>query len=276
MWEYLDDNLELCTCSPGQEEEFSEMLSLDTDVSVPLKKMPSADLSSLPASETELCHDFQYGMTLKRLTDTLGKERLMWCVGDSPVRTYHRPDTALELEAKKVDCGLSSPGSLARYNPLEYSWRTAHALSPEVWMLYSETLPAWGTMRNGELFLRPIPEEIISVRESGSVPIPIEQAVSVCPTDICQETGGGNLTRLRYPTPRACSAMSATLTESNYNQQYFQNLETVLVRRFPEVLGKRINPEWLEWLMGWPIGWTALLPLETDRFQQWLQLHGVS
>jgi DNA (cytosine-5)-methyltransferase 1 len=35
-----------------------------------------------------------------------------------------------------------------------------------------------------------------------------------------------------------------------------------------------LNPPWVEWLMAWPIGWTALLPLETDKFQSWLQQHG--
>lgn len=29
-----------------------------------------------------------------------------------------------------------------------------------------------------------------------------------------------------------------------------------------------------EWLMGWPIGWTDLQPLEMDKFQRWLHLHG--
>jgi hypothetical protein len=30
-----------------------------------------------------------------------------------------------------------------------------------------------------------------------------------------------------------------------------------------------------EYLMGWPIDWSALRPLEMDRFQSWLRLHGV-
>lgn len=38
--------------------------------------------------------------------------------------------------------------------------------------------------------------------------------------------------------------------------------------------GGQLNPDWVEWLMGWPIGWTDLKPLETDKFQKWLQLHG--
>jgi hypothetical protein len=37
---------------------------------------------------------------------------------------------------------------------------------------------------------------------------------------------------------------------------------------------KHLNPVWVEWLMGWPLGWTDLKPSETDRFQQWLHSHG--
>ena len=35
---------------------------------------------------------------------------------------------------------------------------------------------------------------------------------------------------------------------------------------------RHLNPAWVEWLMGWPIGWTDLKPLETAKFrnvQQW-------
>jgi hypothetical protein len=30
--------------------------------------------------------------------------------------------------------------------------------------------------------------------------------------------------------------------------------------------GGILNPNWVEWLMGWPIGWTDLKPLETGKF----------
>ena len=39
------------------------------------------------------------------------------------------------------------------------------------------------------------------------------------------------------------------------------------------VAGGSLNPPWVEWLMGWPLGWTDLKPLETDKFQQWRRLH---
>jgi DNA (cytosine-5)-methyltransferase 1 len=35
----------------------------------------------------------------------------------------------------------------------------------------------------------------------------------------------------------------------------------------------RLNPTWVEWLMGWPLGWTDLKPLETDKCQEWQQQH---
>lgn len=36
---------------------------------------------------------------------------------------------------------------------------------------------------------------------------------------------------------------------------------------------KRLNPAWVEWLMGVPHGWTDLKPLAMDKFQEWRQQH---
>ena len=36
----------------------------------------------------------------------------------------------------------------------------------------------------------------------------------------------------------------------------------------------QLSPDWVEWLMGWPIGWTASAPLATDKFRQWCASHG--
>jgi hypothetical protein len=40
-------------------------------------------------------------------------------------------------------------------------------------------------------------------------------------------------------------------------------------------LGGPLNPTWVEWLMGWPIEWTDLEPLEMDRYQQWWRAFSV-
>lgn len=40
------------------------------------------------------------------------------------------------------------------------------------------------------------------------------------------------------------------------------------------LFGGRLNPEYCDWFMGWPIGWSGLEPLATARFQEWSQKHG--
>ena len=44
----------------------------------------------------------------------------------------------------------------------------------------------------------------------------------------------------------------------------------------PDKPAAKLNPTWVEWLMGWPLGWTDLKPLETGRFRSWQQQHGGS
>ena len=102
--------------------------------------------------------------------------------------------------------------------------------------------------------------------------------------------GLGRLVQM-WPTPRSCSAMAATITpESAWNEKRNPNLETIVGQRmFPTPTahnakecaspseynrntptlathaGGKLNPMWVEWLMGWPLAWTDLKPLETDK-----------
>jgi len=41
-------------------------------------------------------------------------------------------------------------------------------------------------------------------------------------------------------------------------------------------VGGKLNPTWVEWLMGWPLGWTDCEPLEMDKFHRWLDSHKFS
>ena len=34
--------------------------------------------------------------------------------------------------------------------------------------------------------------------------------------------------------------------------------------------GGALNPDWVEWLMGWPVGWTSLMPLDCRKYYKWL------
>ncbi len=38
--------------------------------------------------------------------------------------------------------------------------------------------------------------------------------------------------------------------------------------------GGQLNPMWVELLMGWPLGWTSLLPMNKGEFYEWLKGFG--
>jgi hypothetical protein len=82
-----------------------------------------------------------------------------------------------------------------------------------------------------------------------------------------KKSGDGLATALRkYPTLTANDAKNCgSPSRKNRNTEPLDS-----------IAGGPLNPTWCEWFMGWPIGWTALEPLETDKFQRWLQAHGVS
>ena len=78
-----------------------------------------------------------------------------------------------------------------------------------------------------------------------------------------------------WPTPRARDYKDGTsVPPSRIKNPDLATLGQKIAME--DSTGGQLNPTWVEWLMGWPIGWTDLKPLETDKYQQWLQLHGRS
>lgn len=76
-----------------------------------------------------------------------------------------------------------------------------------------------------------------------------------------------------WPTPTCHNAKEQdSPTESTRNTPTLCHL----ARGGDQTQPRHLNPTWVEWLMGWPLEWTGLKPLEMDRFQQWLRLHGRS
>jgi hypothetical protein len=63
-----------------------------------------------------------------------------------------------------------------------------------------------------------------------------------------------------WGTPRSSTAMSATITENLVNRNV-GNLEEQQGR---QSIGGKLNPNWVEHLMGLPAGWTDLGSWETE------------
>ena len=83
---------------------------------------------------------------------------------------------------------------------------------------------------------------------------------------------GGTQTPQVYLTPQANE--DAAETPAGKMQKMLGNSEAVRGKTPEEWKGETLNPSWVEWLMGWPIGWTDLKPLETDKFRMWPQSPG--
>lgn len=189
---------------------------------------------------------------------------LMSSAAGSRARTLASLENGLALKVRALVSGESMPASLANYDPASSSWRTSQACLISGWEKFSETWPRSGTTRHGIAYQLP--------------PLAL-------PTDA---TGCGLL-----PT---CTAMAATFTE-NTARAKFPNLETVVARMMwptptvmtntggaamckwggsgaraklrsmttPEELNGALNPDWVEWLMGYPIGYTSLSGCHESR-----------
>ena len=71
--------------------------------------------------------------------------------------------------------------------------------------------------------------------------------------------------RSYLPSPTCNDAKNSTLPPS---QEKRDGMAGYLMRN-GERSGGQLNPDWVEWLMGWPIGWTALEPLTAIRPHDW-------
>lgn len=77
-----------------------------------------------------------------------------------------------------------------------------------------------------------------------------------------------------YPTPKAQDSRACIVDRGKSNLgeeihgQYLCGGEST-----QPTSTARLNPNWVEWLMGWPIGWTDLKPLAMVKFHLWQHGH---
>jgi len=264
-------------------EEYLGENFLDGEQSVQLNGSNTQQAYCAPDKMTGFLRISQFGMTYKPLTENLGEELLTLYLEGFHAKTSQQQGKAQELMENGQECGEKWHASFTKYSPDSSSWKTHQCLLLGDLDEFSETWPQWGLMRDGECWEQRTLEQTIKGTESGLSE--------------------------KWPTPRSCSAMAATITpESAWNEKRNPNLETVVGRRtWPTptchmsnekgspsefkrqspglgtvvLIGKDraggiLNPMWVEWLMGWPLGWTDLKPLEMDKSHCALQQHGES
>lgn len=67
----------------------------------------------------------------------------------------------------------------------------------------------------------------------------------------------------KWPTPTARDSTSRGPSEATRNTPALNHVAT-------EGNGGKLNPTWVELLMGWPLDWTSLNPIDVVQYRQWL------
>jgi len=224
-------------------EEYLEANSSDGELCALLKTMPMPELCLQVDRTTKRSKPSQSGTMFVLLTESRGEALLTWFRQDS--RVSHSQSQGNKKENSiSATYGLKQFVSFAKYDQNSFCWKTSQlSLLTNTWDKFSETWPRAGMIVDGIAYLR-----------HPLAPLTRETDSGLLPTMMARK----NL----WPTPTVCG---------NYNRK---GMSATSGNGLATVVGGKLNPRWVEWLMGYPIGWTSLDALETDRYQKWLEKHG--
>ena len=264
-------------------EEYSEGISLDGAQSAQSSGKPTQQAYCAPDKMTAFSRLSRFGMTYKPLTENRGEELLTLYLAVFHAKTSVPLEKAQALTENDLECGEKWRGLLAKFDPDTHLWRTAQCSFLEDLNESLQTFPQWGMTVGGGLYLLPTLVQTTSENESGlwltpsTVDIPTRSVESMekrleyrkkigrngvgagCLSEQVEWSGMGDpigyITKETWPTPTAHMAK-----ETNAPSEANRNEPSMASR-----VGGKLNPMWVEWLMGWPLGWTDLKPLATDK-----------
>jgi len=226
---------------------------------------------SRPASETDTSTMPPSGTTPSPSTGDPGLDSWMSSLRDSRASLSAWQVKASQNTIPATD-GQPSSASFAKYDPDMRCWRTfqvslvSHTFEP-----FSGTWPRRGTMRNG-----------IASQRRKSARTTNEKGSGLWPTPRAKEHGDYQYSRGDHSKPVLTLSGAVKMWPTPRSRDWkgqSQRGQNAPMDALPNAVahagnGGQLNPNWVEWLMGWPIGWTDLGPLETDRFREWLEKHG--
>jgi hypothetical protein len=122
-------------------------------------------------------------------------------------------------------------------------------------------------LENGKPYKSRLEEAIaLAPTPSGNWPTPTASDVFTDNLKSSQQTDGsvslGQAVQM-WPTPKSTDYKAAVIWPQSKTHSRDMALRETIAERNPEHVGGRLNPTWVEWLMGFPLGWTDLEDSET-------------
>lgn len=197
--------------------------------------------------------------------------RSMSFVGDSPAKTSAWQERAQDLTEPDRDCGQNTRALFASFDPDTSSWKTSQRCLVGGWVEFSETWPRAGMMQSGTAYRLPPSAPIIggiaSSLSPGHFPTPTAQRYG---TGQNGQRGDGTTfkgkgspsldTMARYnlwPTPTARDWKDTGDPQKLAQYEHKKRLACSVAASDTSKPGS-LSPTWVEWLQGFPIGWTDL------------------
>ena len=285
------------------EEYLGENFS-DGEQSAPLNGKPIQQAYCSQDKMTGFSRLSRFGMKFKPLTEDLGKELLTLYLEGFHAKTSAQQEKAQGLTESEAGCGEKWHASFAKYDPDLSLWKTHQCSLLGDSEEFLETWPQWGLMRGGECWEQRTLEQ--TIRGTGFGLSPDNVNAFHTPNTTGLDGGSNSRKALKkrlLPTPDANCGTRGTELEWSPKRESGQKAQLSLnqaIKMWPTpqasdnrdrgnmsnpsiqrrlAIGKQImlsqsvdpisgklNPTWVEWLMGWPLGWTDLKPLEMDKF----------
>lgn len=204
----------------------------------------------------------RFGMMFSHLMEDHGADVLTWWLAGFPVRTSVLREKAQESTEPEAECGPTWPGLLAKFDPVSSTWKTVqHSLIEDSGESLA-TFPRSGMTRNGLLWALPKLAQTTKGTDFGFWPTPVASDISSRNTKYAQGGTPLSLAVKMWPTPQASDNRNRGTSQTPAIARRIEAGKQVMLSM---VMDGPLNPPWVEWLMGWPIGWTALKPLEMDK-----------
>ena len=227
--------------------------------------------------------------TSKTLT---GEQLSLWTSSAADTRANHSAQQANDEEPTTLDtCGHGSEKPLAHYDPATQSWKTSGDISLWGDLPSLESLPKSGMTRNGVLYQQPDWVRPIDAIASSLWPTPTavtrpmegnvrmyrakieagemteDEAEAILGKSVWEAQGK---VPALWPTPTTqevehCDVeLTKTGRRKSRNGKSSHSLGLADAVRLATPDNGKLNPTWVEWLMGFPLGWTDLEASETQ------------
>lgn len=234
------------TSSLGLAEASLQTFCLDTYLSELAKSKNTPETSSSSDKKMDVCPSSRSGMMSAPSTEDRGEDQLTFSAGDFHAQTFlqHGPTATSTEDSRGLmetlqACGGSIYDSLQKLNLTLCGLKTPPTCEVKDLTPSSPALTRWGIMRHGVCLGLGTLARTTTAKECGFLPTPT----------------------------------SHNAKEGAYPAEYTRKTPTLSAQ-----VGGRLNPAWIEWRMGWPLGWTQIggsdsKPSAMAKTLEWQQQH---